>query len=65
MKGFDFKQMKRITDPQAVKDLDRFLDKLPSNVGYNALIAAGITWALAGGALLFASTESTKLPQSL
>ena len=56
--GFDMNTIKRLTNPQAVKDLDKFLDALPLNVGYNALIAAGFTWLLAGLAILFATTES-------
>lgn len=49
--------VQRYTNPQAMKDLDQFLDALPVTAGYNALIAAGMAWALAGGAVLFASAE--------
>lgn len=55
---FDLNALKRLANPQAVKDFDKFLDALPVNVGYNALIAAGIAWVVAGAALLFASTET-------
>lgn len=61
--GFDMNTIKRLTNPQAVKDLDKFLDALPLNVGYNALIAAGFTWLLAGLAILFATTESSKVAE--
>lgn len=59
-KNIDFSQLKRLTDPNAAKDLDRFLDNLPTTVGYNALIAAGLAWAFAAGAVLFAMTEASK-----
>lgn len=51
----------KYTDPQAVKDLDRFLDALPVNVGYNALIAAGVAWLIAGSAIFFTSQETEKV----
>lgn len=66
MKGagkIDWSSLQRYTSPQAMKDLDAFLDALPLNVGYNALIAAGIAWAVAGAAVLFASTEVGKVSE--
>ena len=44
-----------------MKDFDRFLDELPVNVGYNALIAAGMAWVIAGVAVLFTSMEVDKV----
>lgn len=65
MKNIDWNAVfKKYTDPQAVKDFDKFLDALPLNVGYNALIAAGMAWILAGGAVLFASMETQKVSQT-
>lgn len=52
---------KKYTSPQAVKDFDAFLDAMPLNVGYNALIAAGLAWMLAGTAVWFASMETEKV----
>ena len=63
LKNFDWRSLKSLTNPNAVKDLDKFLDNLPITVGYNALIAAGLTWALAAGAVLFATTEATKVSE--
>lgn len=60
-KKFDINKLKHLTSSQAIKDLDSFLDKLPTMVGYNALIAAGLTWILAGAAVLFATTEASKV----
>ena len=53
--------VKRYTSPHAIKDLDRFLDALPTNVGYNALIAVGIVWVFAAAGVLFAATELRSL----
>lgn len=53
--------IKKYTSPQAIKDLDSFLDALPLNVGYNGLIIAGFAWLLAGSAVLFASMETEKV----
>lgn len=58
---FDIASFKRLTNPQSIKDLDKFLDALPLNVGYNALIAAGMAWVIAGAALLFASTQTAHI----
>lgn len=57
LNNIDWNVIKRYTSPQAVKDFDAFLDALPVNAGYNALIAAGIAWIIAGGAVLFTSME--------
>ena len=63
-KKIDFDHLiKKYTNPQAVKELDKFLDAMPMNVGYNALIAAGLAWLLAGCMILFASMESTKMAE--
>lgn len=55
--NIDWSVLKRATSPQGMKDLNIFLDALPMNVGYNALIAAGIAWVLAGAAVLFTSMQ--------
>lgn len=60
-KNIDWRSLQRLTNPQAMKDFDAFLDSLPLNVGYNALIAAGIAWVLAGGSVLFTSMEVEKV----
>lgn len=60
MKNFgniDWNALKRYTSPQGVKDFDEFLDALPLNAGYNALIAAAIAWLLAGTAVFFTSMQ--------
>ncbi len=57
----DPKVIQRYTSSQAVNDFDKFLDALPLNVGYNALIAMGIMWMIAGGAMFFVSGEVEKV----
>jgi len=61
LKGIDLTVLKRYANAQAVKDLDRFLDGVPGNVGYNAFISAIIAWMIAAGAIFFASTELEKV----
>lgn len=39
--------LKKLAHPNASKDLNVFLEKLPDNVGKNVLIAAGIAWGAA------------------
>lgn len=57
----DWRSVQRYASPQAMKDFDRFLDAMPLNVGYNALIAAGIIWLVAGASVLFTSMEVEKV----
>ncbi|MFH1158299.1 MAG: hypothetical protein V1721_05380, partial [Pseudomonadota bacterium] len=57
----DWGVFRKYTSPQAIKDLDSFLDAVPLNVGYNALIAAGFAWVLGAGAVFFASMETEKV----
>lgn len=63
LKNFDINTLKKYTNAQSVKDLDKFLDALPVTAGYNALIAAGLTWVIAGLAILFATTETAKVAE--
>lgn len=65
MPSFDMTKItgavKRYTSPNAIKDLDRFLDALPTTVGTNALVAVGIVWGVAAAGVLFAATEMRHL----
>lgn len=60
-KKFSFASLQRYTSPQAIKDFDSFLDHLPVNAGYNALIAAGITCLLAAASVWFAAQQTEKV----
>ena len=64
----DFKQInmatiQKYTSPQALKDFDGFLDALPLNVGYNALIAAGIDCLMGMASVWFCAQELEKVSQ--
>lgn len=55
--------VQKYTSPHAIKDFDLFLDALPVRVGYNALIATGLVWALGAAAIWFTSKETEKVSQ--
>ena len=59
--NIDWNALKRYTSPQAFKDFNTLLDALPLNVGYNALIAAGMAWLIAGTTVFFTATEIDKV----
>jgi len=61
LKKINLATIQRYTSPQAVKDFDTFLDNLPVNVGYNALIAAGAICMLAAASVWFSSLELQKV----
>lgn len=64
MKGFDninMRTLQRYTNAHAIKDLDKFMDDMPTNVGYNALIAAGLAWLIAGASVVFTTIEIGKV----
>lgn len=62
-KKFDTAMLKKLMDPKAGGDLNAFLEKLPQNAGQTVLIAAGIAWAAAAAAGLYASVEAKSLIQ--
>lgn len=62
-KKFDTALLKKMMDPKAAGDINVFLEKLPQNAGQAVLIAAGIAWAMAAGAGLYASVEAKSLIQ--
>lgn len=53
--------LKKLVNPQSADDFNRFLEKLPQNVGQTALIAAAIAWVGVGALGLYASIEINKL----
>lgn len=56
---FDMTQMKRWLSPEGYHGLDTFLESLPARVSKNILIAAGVAWAVAGLALVYANILSS------
>lgn len=63
LKQFNLANLQKYTSPQAIKDFDSFLDALPLNVGYNALVAAGLACLLGGASVWFAAQETQKVSQ--
>lgn len=63
LKRINWDGLKRYANPQAVKDLDAFLDTLPANVGVSTMAAAAFAWALAIGAIFFASHQVERASQ--
>lgn len=60
-KNFDWRILKKLTQPQAANDLNIFLEKMPVLVGQQVLIAAGIAWAAAGALGLYTFIETKKM----
>jgi len=61
MKSFDWRKLQRYLGPQAGKDLNNFLEKLPQTAGQAILIAVGIVWTSGAAAGLFATVQTQKL----
>lgn len=53
--------LKKLASPQASKDINAFLEKLPANAGNNILIAAGIVWGVAAALGLFTMVKVQEL----
>lgn len=64
IKTIDFRKFQRYFSPQAMEDLNVFLEKLPQNAGNTVLMAAGIVWAAAAGAGLFTTMQVKALLES-
>ena len=63
IQDFDWRSLKKFTDPKAADDLNAFLEKLPQNTGQTMLIIAGIAWAAAGGIGLYTTVQLQKLTE--
>lgn len=57
---FNIATLKRLINSRSIRDLDDFLDEIPLNVGYNALLFVGIMWAIAAGTLFFTINQADK-----
>ena len=60
---FSVGTLKKLTNPQASKDLNVFLEKLPQNAGHPVLIAAGIAWGFAAAAGLITMVKVQELTE--
>ena len=63
LKGFDWRSLKKYTDPKAADDLNAFLEKLPQNTGQTMLIIAGVTWGAAGALGLYTTVQLQQLTE--
>ena len=63
LKNFDWRSLKKYTDPKAAGHLNAFLEKMPQHTGQTVLIAAGIAWAMAGALGLYASIQARQLTE--
>jgi len=59
-KVFNIETLKHLLSARSIRDFDEFLDSLPLNVGYNALLFVGIMWAIAAGTLFFTINQADK-----
>ncbi len=57
----EFERIKRLLGPQAIKDLDVFLDNLPIRAGFVPLAGSAFIWAIAALAILFTYMKSTEV----
>ncbi|MCD8497641.1 MAG: hypothetical protein LRZ85_05880 [Alphaproteobacteria bacterium] len=55
--------IRKLSNPNAAGDLNKFLEKMPLNVGHTMLIIAGVAWGVAGAAGLFATVQAQKLTE--
>lgn len=63
LKSLDIHKFKKLADPKAAGDLNRFLENLPQTAGKNALIAGGIAWAMAASLGLYATVQTQNLTE--
>lgn len=60
-KNFDWRSLKKFTDPKAAGDLNIFLENMPKHTGQTVLIAAAIAWAMAGTLGLYTNIQARQL----
>lgn len=63
LKSFDWRTLKKFASPQASEDLNKFLEKMPTNVGQTMLIIAASAWGVAGAAGLYATVQIQQLTE--
>ncbi len=61
IRDFDWRSLKKLTNPAAFDDLNRFLEKLPRHTGNTMLIIAGVAWAGAAAAGLYTAVQLQQL----
>lgn len=63
LQDFDWRSLQKYFSAQATEDLNAFLEKLPQNTNQTILMLAGIVWAAAGAAGLFATIQMRQLTE--
>lgn len=61
LKSFDMRSLQRYLQPQAMGDLNTFLERLPQHAGNQVLIAGGIAWAVACSLGLYTFIQTNKM----
>jgi len=61
IKSFDWRVLKKYLGPQAINDLNDFLERLPQMAGQSALIAGGIAWLSAAAIGLYTTVQTQSL----
>ena len=62
-KNFDWRSLKKLTNPNAANDLNHFLEKLPQNTGQTMLAIAAIVWSVAGVVGLYTTVQIQQLTE--
>lgn len=62
-KGLNIQVLNRYLGSQATEDFNRFLERMPQNVGQTALIAGGIAWMAAAALGLFTMMQTQQLTE--
>lgn len=63
LNSFNFKSLQKYFSAQSTDDLNRFLEKIPQNVGQTVLIAAAIAWGVAAALGLYTAIQTQKLTE--
>ena len=63
LQNVDWRSLKKYTSPQASEDLNKFLEKMPTNVGQTMLIIAAVAWATAGALGLYVTIQVQQLTE--
>lgn len=63
LKSFDWRSLKKYASPQASDDLNKFLEKMPTNAGKTMLIIAATAWAVAGVVGLYTTVQIQQLTE--
>lgn len=63
LKSYNWRGLKKLASPHAADDLNKFLEKMPVNVGQTMLIIAAVAWASAAGLGLFVTVQLQQLTE--